>query len=44
MASPGVVPVIGDRVVVGDVEYGVINVLSTSPGGIAVVYTLQLRR
>lgn len=44
MASQGVVPVIGDRVVVGDVEYGVVNVLSTSPGGIAVVYTLQLRR
>ena len=40
----GVAPEIQDRVIIGTVNYGVANIKELSPGGLVIMYELQLRQ
>ena len=40
----GIIPEIQDRVIIGTVNYGVANIKELSPGGVVIMYELQLRQ
>lgn len=42
--STGTVPVTSDRIIISSVEYAILGVKPTSPGGVDILYELQCRK
>jgi hypothetical protein len=42
--SPSLVPAVGDVITDGDTAYNIMSVEALSPGGVDILYTLQLRK